>query len=385
MLKLVALGGSFGLGLCFSLLGAISVKLMPRLRIDQAKFGSLVTAFMSACLVASLVIGVVIDRLGYKPVAATGFVLSAVCILLLARSRSYAAVLLSCSLLGFGAMALNTAANTLIPLVFFAGTDPAAAGNLGNVAFGVGLLLAPLIVSYLFRKLSYENTVSTLAVIILAPVVPALLASYPRSEVAFEFANAVAKLAEPTVLVAGLALFCYSAMDVSFSNWLPAFGKEAITASRPATDPDAADAAGQRLISVYAVAIICGRLLASQVPGLTEHGCWFLAAASLAVALLIAWMARTRNVRIAWLLVFVVGLLTAPFFPTIVGVTFAKYPPHVRGSVFGLIFAGALLGGATVPKAIGNLARGSTVQKGMLLLAPLYLILVALALVLGAL
>ena len=48
MVQTVALFCSFGLGVCFSLLGSLSVKLMPRLKIDQAKFGSLVTVFMSA-------------------------------------------------------------------------------------------------------------------------------------------------------------------------------------------------------------------------------------------------------------------------------------------------------------------------------------------------
>ena len=385
MVKSVALLCSFGLGVCFSLLGAISVKLMPRLKIDQAKFGTLVTAFMSACLVASLLMGVITDRMGYKPVAIFGFALSAVCIFLLARSRSYAAVFASCLLFGFGAMALNTAANTLIPVVFFDGKNPAAASNFGNVAFGVGLLLAPLIVSYLFRKTSYENTVSVLAAVILAPVVLAALASYPESEVAFEFANALAMLREPAVLVAGLALFCYAAMDVSFSNWLPAFGKEVIATSRPDTDPDAADASAQRLISVYAVSLICGRLIASQVPVLTEYGSWFVAGASLATALIVVWMTVTRRVRFAWLLVFAAGFASAPFFPTIVGITFAKYRPEVYGSVFGIIFAWALLGGATVPKAIGNLARGSSVQKSMRLLAPLCLLLGVLAFILGRL
>ena len=254
-----------------------------------------------------------------------------------------------------------------------------------GVAFGVGLLLAPLIVSYLFRKTSYENTVSALAAIILAPVVIAALATYPRSEAAFEFASAVALLREPAVLVAGLSLFCYAAMDVSFSNWLPAFGKEAIFASDPAADPDAADASAQRLISVYAVSLICGRLVASQVPALTEYGSWFVAAASLATALVIAWMTMTRRVPVAWTLVFVAGLASAPFFPTIVGITFVKYPLEVRGSVFGIIFAWALLGGAIVPKAIGNLARGSSVQRSMRLLVPLCLLLVVLALILGSL
>ncbi len=385
MVKAVALLCSFGLGVCFSLLGAISVKLMPRLKIDQAKFGSLVTVFMSSCLVASLLMGVITDRLGYKPVAIFGFCVAAACIFLLARSRSYASAAVTCLLFGFGAMALNTAANTLIPVVFFEGKNPAAASNFGNVAFGVGLLLAPLIVSYLFRKTSYENTVSTLAAIIAAPVVLAALATYPTSEAGFEFANALRMLAEPVVLVAGLALFCYAALDVSFSNWLPAFGKEALAASQPDAEPDAVDASAQRLISVYAVSLIFGRLVASQVPGLTEYGTYFVAAASLVMAVLVVWMTWTRQARVAWLLVFVVGLASAPFFPTIVGITFSKLPLAVHGSAFGIIFAGALLGGATVPKAIGNMARGSSVQRGMILLAPLCLILVVLALILGRL
>jgi fucose permease len=385
MVKIVALLCSFGLGVCFSLLGAISVKLMPRLRIDQAKFGTLVTTFMSACLVASLLMGVVTDRLGYKPVAVFGFLMAAACIFLLARSTSYAAALASCLLFGFGAMALNTAGNTLIPVLFFGGKDPAAASNLGNVAFGVGLLLAPLVVSYLFRKTSYENTVSTLAVMIAAPVVLAALATYPTSSLAFEFADALSMLTKPAVLVAGFCLFCYSALDVSFSNWLPAFGKEVLATSTPQADPDAIDASAQRLISVYAVSIIVGRLIASQMPALTQYGSWFVAGASLLMAGLVVWMTWTRHARVAWLLVFVVGLASAPFFPTIVGITFSKFNPAVYGSVFGIIFAGALLGGATVPKAIGNLARGSSVQKSMILLAPLCLVLVVLALILKGL
>ena len=384
MIKTVALLCSFGLGVCFSLLGAISVKLMPRLKIDQARFGTLVTGFMSACLVASLLMGVVTDRAGHKPVAVFGFALAAVCIFLLARSKSFATVFASCLLLGFGAMALNTTANTLIPKVLFGGEEPARALNLGNVAFGVGLLLAPLVMSWLFRKTSYENTVSAIALVIAVPVVLAALAVYPsQGGAAFEFAKAVSLLTEPAVLVAGLALFCYSALDVSFSNWLPAFGKAVLAVSRPHADPDAADASAQRLISLYAVALIVGRFAASQVPALEKYGYWFMAAASLAVAALIIWMAWTRRAAVAWLLVLLVGLLTAPFFALILSITFAKFPKELGGSVFGIIFAGALLGGATVPKAIGNLAKGSSIQKSMILLAPLCVLLAVVALVLG--
>ena len=139
MEKIVALLCVFGLGMCFSLLGSISVKLMPRLKIDQGKFGSLISVFMFSCLVASLIVGVVVDAVGYKPVAIFGFVSVAACIFILARGTSYLTVLIPCLLLGFGAMALNTAGNTLIPVVLFGGENLAAASNMGNVFFGLGL------------------------------------------------------------------------------------------------------------------------------------------------------------------------------------------------------------------------------------------------------
>jgi fucose permease len=96
-------------------------------------------------------------------------------------------------------------------------------------------------------------------------------------------------------------------------------------------------------------------------------------------------MTVTRSVQRGWLFVFIAGLISAPFFPTIVGITFDRTDPRVSGSVFGIIFAGALLGGATIPKAIGNLAKGSTVQKSLKLLIPACIILIILVLVLGML
>ena len=184
------------------------------------------------------------------------------------------------------------------------------------------------------------------------------------------------------MLASALALFAYSALDVSFSNWLPAFGKEILTESMRDTAADAMDAPAQRLISVYAVTIMIGRLLASQMPKLKEYGAWYVAAPAVVAAGLVMWMTVACRAAVAWSLVGLIGLFTAPFFPIIVATTFAKFSAEVQGTVFGIIFAGALLGGATVPKAIGNLARGSSIHKSMALLAPLCIVVAAVVLIL---
>jgi fucose permease len=106
---------------------------MPRLKIDQGKFGSLISGFMFTCLIVSLIMGVVTDSLGYKPVAILGFATTGVCIFMLAWSKTYGMTLVACLLFGFGAMALNTAGNTMIPRVLFGGQSEAAALNLGKI------------------------------------------------------------------------------------------------------------------------------------------------------------------------------------------------------------------------------------------------------------
>ena len=97
---------SFGLGVCFSLLGSLSVKLMPRPKIDQAKFGSLVTAFMAPAG------GLAADRRCHRPAglpAGSDFRVrhDGSLHFPLRRAKSYGAVFFACLLFGFGAMALN--------------------------------------------------------------------------------------------------------------------------------------------------------------------------------------------------------------------------------------------------------------------------------------
>ncbi len=379
MEKIVALLCVFGLGMCFSLLGSISVKLMPRLGIDKGKFGSLISAFMFTCLLASLVVGVVTDKVGYRPVALFGFVLTAVCIFSIAHSHTYEGTLLSCLLLGLGAMALNTAGNTLIPVVLFDGENPAAASNFGNVFFGLGLFLTPLLVSFFFRRTTYEKTISILAIIMLLPALLAGFATYPVSQAGFAISDAFALLSNPAVIIAALMLFCYISLEMSFSSWLPSFGKEVI--EKTGTRGDVADASAQQMLSVFAIAMMAGRLIASQIPAITEYGSWFVAGAAVISVMIILAMTLCESISLAWILAALAGFAFAPCFPTTVGITFAKFEPAVYGSVFGIIFAVGLLGAVIIPKAIGNMATGSSVQKGFRLLVPACIVLMILALI----
>jgi fucose permease len=77
------------------------------------------------------------------------------------------------------------------------------------------------------------------------------------------------------------------------------------------------------------------------------------------------------------------GLAFAPIFPTIVGVTFAKFDASLYGSIYGIISAVGFLGGTFVPKFIGNLSVGSTVQQSLPIAAIMAAILFAISLFIG--
>jgi len=378
-IQIVGLSGAFGLGMCFAILGSIAVKMMPRMGIDQAKFGTMISAFMFACLIASLVVGVMMDSLGYKLVAIVGFAAAAVAILMLANAKGFGAGVLACILLGVGAMACNTTGNVLGTTVvskLFNG-NMASANNLVNVFFGLGLFLTPFLVSLLFQKVSYEKAVSALGVIVLLPLIGVFMATFPETPKGFKLLDAVALLKEPVTILAAFVLFCYIALESSFCNWLAPFGKEVLSKEKPDLPADKVDASAARLLSAFAIAMMAGRLFTS-FSGITQFGGWLIAGAALVAAVIIMIMTGVKSSGAAYALALAAGLVFAPAFPTTVGVTFTKFGGG-SGSLFGIIFAVGLAGAVIVPKAIGNMAKGASVQKALKLLLPACVILALLA------
>jgi fucose permease len=99
--------------------------------------------------------------------------------------------------------------------------------------------------------------------------------------------------------------------------------------------------------------------------------------------IIILLMMATNSKALAALLVFVTGLCFGPIFPTIVGTTFSKIDPGLYGSAFGIIFAIGLLGGSTLPAAIGIYSQGKPIKKSFPIAVAAALILFVLAIVMG--
>ena len=378
---IVALMAVFTLAICFIILGAISVELMTALNINAGQFGTLVLGlFLTGCIV-QLFIGPLVDKVGYKPVAILGFVVTSLSMLLLAFASSFSLALVACIFLGVGAMALNTVGNTLIPVVLFEGKDPARASNFGNAFFGLGYILTPLLLVFMLKTLNfrYNSALIIISVLLLLFLLFTLTAHFPKVSVGFKFSMAVKILFKPAVLIAALALFCYISLEISMGTWIRKLMEELYAG---AGNIDATTKTGVAL-SLFGVAMMVGRFLTSAIKNLTAMGSKLIIMMAALSLISIILMIIAGSPALGIVAIVLAGLAFAPIFPTIVGVTFSKFDPSLYGSIFGIIFAFGLLGGTFVPKIIGDLSVGSTIQQSLLIPAIMAAILLVISLFIG--
>jgi len=379
MTVVVALMAVFTLAICFIILGAISVELMDSLGINEGQFGTLVMGLLLTSCIVQLIIGPLVDKLGYKPIAILGFVVTSVSMFLLAFAASFGLALFACILLGIGAMSLNTVGNTLIPIVLFEGKDPARASNFGNAFFGLGYVITPFLIVFFLNNLSlsFSTSLSIIGVLALVFLIFALIASYPQVSTGYKFMMAIKLLGKGAVLIAALALFCYLSLEISMASWIRKLMEQLFGGSA-----NAAYNAGL-VLSVFGVAMMAGRFITSTIKNLTAMGNKVILLMSAVAFVAIMLMIVANSPALAIVAIFLAGLAFAPIFPTIVGVTFAKFDSSLYGSIFGIIFAVGLLGGTFVPKIIGNLSVDSTVQQSLPIAAVMAGILFVIALIMG--
>ena len=357
--SVVALMAVFGLGICFVIVGAISEEYKAALGLSNADLGNLTLALFLTSSIVQLIIGPLVDKFGYKPVAIVGFLVAALSMVLLRAASNAEMAVVACILLGVGAMCLNTVGNTLIPVALFNGQDPARASNFGNAFFGLGLVVTPLLVALV----NWQLGLFLLGGLFLVGLLVALTTQFPRVSTGYEFSMAFKLLGKPAVIVAALALFCYISLESSMNTWSKPYMTELLGGK---DNPAAVQNAGF-VLSLFGVAMMAGRFATSMVKNLTTIGVRLIGAAALVAVGAILVMIVTSSPAVATAAVVLTGLVFAPIFPTIVGVTFAKFEPRLYGSIFGIIFSVGLLGATFVPKIIGNLSAGATVQQSLLI------------------
>ncbi len=361
----VTIAAAFVFGVELALLGSIKLPLAKQLNLDETQIGGMLSVLNFALIPMLLISGVILDLWSMRWIIVAGSVLTSLGILGLAWARDYGQSLLAVLLAGFAGASLSVAASKLMPVAFFPG-NPAAAINLGNVFFGFGALLTPLVVTILFRILGYRSTVSLVALLFLAPAALVGLASpeqWPQLAVQpDQWQNLLTVLEKEIFWAVGIALFFYVPLEFAVGTWATTY----------LTGLGIRERRASMLLSGFWLVFMLARLGATFLLVLFDQrgwmpgaGAWLVVGLALASAILLAIMVSATDRGRARLSVLLLGLCFGPIFPTLIGLLFHGTAKSLHGTAFGASFSLGLIGSALITPLIGRIARKRGIQRGL--------------------
>ena len=386
ILMIIAFVGIFVYGLLAALPGSV----LPTLERNQflpsdSAVGTFLLINAVGAVLAYAVSGPIIDRIGTKvallvgSVCVIGSMIGFALIVTKVQANSALILIFGCSLvLGFGANAIVASGHALVAEV--ADTWRNSALNLLDICFGLGLAFLPLVVQVLQRQGGLELIFLSLGVLTLALLLLIVTSRFPVATQSHssETREASSLFGNPGFLLLALALFMYVGAEVSVGKWVVTFMErdasilasqgvsaahlEAMSRMSPdvlnkffEADPIGVGIAGYalRTLSLFAMALLVGRLVSSLLLGMLRVNSFLLMTAGsllTTVSLLIAFTASSSGtVRLGLI---AAGFGMGPIFPTSVGLA-SVMNPRIAGTamswVMGVGFAGLLV----IPPAVG--------------------------------
>ena len=348
--------GIFVFGIVMAVLGTLFglPEMRQRLKIDLAQQGNVFLLLYVGILLATLVAGPVIDSIGNKIILVTSAVLVASGMAGFAFAHSFGGAAIPAVLLGVGGGGLNTSTNALVSDLY--GEDRGPMLNVLGIFYGIGALGIPLLAAAFAghfpiapQLLICTGLAGACALLFLGLRFPEPSGG-PRGFSWHEMLS-VARL--PGVLVLGLLLFCESGNEASIGGWTSTYVAETGLGPRTAT----------LILAGYWAALMLGRLFVARILQFVGKRQLVLASGVGALAgAAILLMSRLEGMLVAGVLL--IGLSYAGVFPTVLAIAGDTYR-KMTGTVFGLLFAIALVGGMSFPWAVGQLSQGLGLRYGM--------------------
>lgn len=341
------------------LLGAVLPALRERAGLSLADSGRVFVALSSGLVVASLVAGPLLDRLGKRPVLIGAVALIVASLTAFTQAFSLAPMLVLAFAMGAGGSALVTGAHALIADLN-ADHRPAAL-NLLDFFFGVGAFVTPFAIVPLQARGGVEVVLFVLAG--LASVVLVYLVAQPFAAVQAAAGHGPAagggwrELLSPAFLVPALLIFLYVGTEQSIWDWQVTYSMQHLGMSQ-------VDAA--RMLSVFPVAIMIGRAANTRIllrfdPVIVLRVSTMGALAAFSVVMLAptAWVATVALAA--------AGVCMATVFPTTLGVISARFA-SVSGTALGAAITCGWLGSVAISPGFGFIAHQQTFARAYLLI-----------------
>jgi FHS family Na+ dependent glucose MFS transporter 1 len=326
--------GSFLLvGLALSVLGPALTELRDRSGSGIGSIGVLFAGQSVGYIVGSLASGRLYDRFDGHRVYAAALVVLGVGLGMLPLFDSLQGLFLSFVIIGVGASTTDLGANTL--LLWQLGPGSGRAMNLLHLCFGLGALVAPLVVHVGLEVAGGAAAAGCLVMAVVATTIPA---PPPPASSRAEHTTTTA----PLLALLAAFFFVYVGLEIGYAGWVKTYGEAVSFSELEAT----------WLTTVFWISFTIGRMLAAAAAGRVEPDRVVVVASVaslLAAAILIVGDGGSPAV---WSGTVVMGLATAPQFPGVL--MLAERRIHLTGSATAWFVCGAGCGGLVFPWAIGQ-------------------------------
>ena len=344
-------------GIVLAILGTVFglPAMRARLQISLAQQGTLFLLLYLGIFIASLLVGPLIDHLGAKVNLLTSSLIVALAMILFAGAHSFAAASGAAILLGFGGGGLNTCTNALVSDLYVERRGPML--NLLGIFFGVGAISIPLMAVSIEGRFTIPQLFIFCAVLAAVCALWYALSSFPPAKANQEFSwHELLEVAKYNgVLPLAFILFLESGNEACIAGWTSTYVDNAGYAPRVAT----------LVLAAYWAALMLGRILASRVLQGIKKSQLVVAAAVLSLGGCVV-LLSARSLVALFAGTALIGLSYGPIFPTTLAIAGDRYSQRA-GTVFGLMFSIALIGGMMFPWAVGQISQQVSVRAGMIL------------------
>jgi fucose permease len=346
-------------GIVLAILGTVlgMPEMRARLHADLAQQGNLFLLLYFGIFCASLVVGPLIDHVGNKANLIGSSALVAAAMVWFAATHSLAGASAAALLLGLGGGGLNTCTNALVSDLYGDRRGPML--NLLGIFFGIGAAFVPLLAASLEGHFAVSQLFLFCAVLAGACFLAYAIMSFPPAAAAraFSWHGALGVLKYPGLLLLAFVLFFESGNEACIGGWTSIYANASGFSQRMAT----------LTLAGYWCALMLSRLLAARLLRIVGKIELVLAGAVISLAgcgILLS----ARSLPLLFVGVAFIGLSYGPIFPTALAIAGDRYP-NVAGTVFGLLFSVAMIGGMSFPWAAGHISQQFSLRTGMM--APL--------------
>jgi len=353
-----ACAGMFIFGVVLALLGTLFglPAMRERLNVNLAQQGDLFLLLFAGVCFATVAVGPLIDRLGNKLVLLVSAVLVTLALLGFAAAHSMLSASIASLIIGLGGGGLNTSCNVLTSELYEGNRGPML--NLLGIFYGFGALFIPLLAAGITSLLPMPELLIFTAILPAIGAVAYAVLPFPpaREGHGMAWREVVEVVRYPGLLLFAALLFLESGNEAVLAGWTSTYLGNAGATARLAT----------WVLAAYWAGLMLGRFSAARLLRYFRDVQLVLLSALGAMAGC-AILLGARSVPALAAAVCFTGFALSPIYPTslaMIGDRYRRYP----GTVFGVIFAIGLAGGAMFPWAVGQIAQARSVHAGLVLL-----------------